>query len=199
MKKTISMLLVVFLLSGCARYQVSNLPSNNVMDYANRCEEDGVSVAAKTFEAGEIKQIFSGNTLEKGYQPVYLIIDNRSPNAYHFDKRSSLNMRSTLAIEVAKACGFNTTGRATAYGVGGFFTFGLLWIPAVVDGVGSANANQRMQSDYAYKEIKDGRIVANELRDGIVFVDRIKPGQILTVRLRNIETDEIALFEMELP
>ncbi len=198
MKRTIAVLLVVLLISGCARYQVSNLPSNNVMDYANRRENNGVSVAAKAFEAYEIKKIFSGNTLEKGYQPLYLVIDNRSPDVFHFDKRSSLNMRCTPAVEVAKECGFSTVGRATAYGVAGLFIWPLL-IPAVVDGVGSSNANQQMQADYAYKEIKDGRIVSNELRDGIVFVDRIKPGQILTVRLRNVDTDEIALFEMELP
>jgi hypothetical protein len=107
-------------------------------------------------------------------------------------------MRCTPSIEVAKECGFSTTGRATAYGVAGLFIWPFL-IPAVVDGVGSSNANQKMQADYAYKEIKDGRIVANELRDGVVFVDRIKAGQILTVRLRNIDTDEIALFEMTLP
>ena len=106
-------------------------------------------------------------------------------------------MRCTPAQEVAEVCGFNTVGRATAYGVAGLFVWPLL-IPAVVDGVGSSNANQQMQADYCYKEIQDGRIVANELRDGVVFVDRVKPGEILTVRLRNVETEEIKLFEMEL-
>jgi len=53
MRRTLCILLVVFLLSGCARYQVGNLPSNNVMDYANRNEQNGVTIAAKTFEAHE--------------------------------------------------------------------------------------------------------------------------------------------------
>lgn len=192
------LVLLCLFFTSCARYHVSNLPSNNVEDYPNRKEQNGVTIACKAFDVREIKQIFSGNTLEKGYQPLYLVIDNRSQSTYQFDKRSSLNMRCTPADEVAKVCGFNTVGRATAYGVAGLFVWPLL-IPAVVDGVGSANANQQMQADYCYKEIKDGRIMPNELRDGVVFVDRIKPGQILTVRLRNMDTEEITLFEIELP
>ena len=56
----------------------------------------------------------------------------------------------------------------------------------------------QMEDDYLYKEIKDGRILPNELRDGVVFVDKTKPGEILVLRLKNIDTNEIALFEMEL-
>jgi hypothetical protein len=198
MRRRICIALIGLFLFGCAHYRVSNLPSNNVMDYPNRSEQNGVTVACKVFDAAETKQIFSGNTLEKGYQPLYLIIDNRSGNTYQFDKRSSLSKRCTPAMEVAQVCGFNTAGRATAYGVAGLFVWPLL-IPAVVDGVGSSNANQQMQADYAYKEIKGGRIIPNELRDGVAFVDKVKPGEILIVRLTNMESNEIALFEMELP
>jgi hypothetical protein len=194
----VAILLISSITFSCARYTTSNLPTNNVMDYANRNEQKGVNLACKAFDVRETKSIFSANTMEKGYQPLYLIIDNRSPSTYQFDKRSCLSKRCTPAEEVAKECGFSTVGRATAYGVAGLFVWPLL-IPAVVDGVGSSNANQQMQNDYLYKEIKDGRIVPNELRDGVVFVDRVKPGELLTVRLRNVDTEEILVFDLELP
>ena len=79
MKKVVSVALICLAFICCARYNVSNLPSNNVMDYPNREEQDGVAVACKVFDVREIKEIFSGNTLKKGYQPIYLVIDNRSP------------------------------------------------------------------------------------------------------------------------
>jgi hypothetical protein len=70
-------------------------------------------------------------------------------------------------------------------------------IPAVVDGVGSAQANQKMEDDYAYKEIKDERIQPNGLLNGVVFVDKMKEGEELVIRLRNIDNNEIKLFSFK--
>lgn len=104
-----------------------------------------------------------------------------------------LSKQTAPAEEVAKECGFSTVGRATAYGVAGLFIWPLL-IPAVVDGVGSSQANVKMEDDYMYKENKDDRIQPNGLLNGVVFLDKMKDGETLDIRLTNVDNNEIKLF-----
>lgn len=186
---------VLIFTSGCATYHSGRLPSGNVNSYANCQDQNGLKVAVKFFDAKESKQTFGVGKLYSLYQPVYIVIDNRSENVYEF-KKSTLNKSSVPAEEVAKECGFSTAGRATAYGVAGLFIWPFL-IPAVVDGVGSAQANQKMESDYTYKEIKDDRIARNGLLTGIVFLDKMKDGEELVVRLRNLDADSVKLFSFK--
>jgi len=180
------------MLSGCASYRAGRLPSIDVSSFQNVAEQEGLKVAVKFFDARETKQIFGVKKVYQKYQPVYIAIDNRTACTYGFKKRT-LNKPTVPAEEVAETCGFSTAGRATAYGVAGVFIWPLL-IPAVVDGVGSSQANQRMQDDFMYKEIKDERIVPNGLLNGVVFLDRMKDGEELAIRLQNVDTNEIKLF-----
>lgn len=120
------------------------------------------------------------------------MIDNRTKNAFEFKKRM-LSRQTAPAEEVAKECGFSTVGRATSYGVVGLFIWPFL-IPAVVDGVGSAQANTKMEDDYMYKEIKDERIQPNGLLNGIAFLDKMKDGERLDIRLINVDNNDIKLF-----
>lgn len=179
--------------SGCASYRAGNLPSSDVGVFKNAQDQDGLKVAVRFLDARESKQVFGVGKVYGLYQPVYIAIDNRTKTAYQFGKRSSINMQSVPAEEVAKNCGFSTVGRATAYGVAGIFIWPLL-IPAVVDGCGSAQANQKMESDYMYKEIRDDRIQPNGLLNGVVFVSKMKEGDEFVIRLQNVDTNEIKLF-----
>lgn len=192
MKKLIPILILSVVVSGCATYQAGRLPSSDVSALSNSQDQDGLKVAVKFFDARESKQIFGVGKVAEKYQPVYIAIDNRTKSVYEF-KKQDLNKPSVPSEEVAKTCGFNTAGRATAYGVAGLFIWPLL-IPAVVDGVGSSNANQKMQSDFMYKEIHDDRIQVNGLLNGVVFLDKMKDGEEIVVRLHNTENNEIKLF-----
>lgn len=193
MKKLLSLVLVLmFLLQGCASYRAARLPSSDVSSFANHQNQGGLKVVVKFFNARESKKSFGVGKLYRKFQPVYIAIDNRTKTAYEFKKRM-LSKQTAPAEEVAKECGFNTVGRATAYGVAGLFFWPLL-IPAVVDGVGSSQANVKMEDDYMYKEIKDDRIQPNGLLNGIVFLDKMKDGETLDIRLSNIDTNEIKLF-----
>jgi hypothetical protein len=183
-------------LCGCASYSAGRLPSSDVTTFKTMQEQDGLKVAVKFFDARESKQIFSVAKVGELYQPVYIAIDNRSKNVYQFAKRTSINKQSVPAEEVAKNCGFSTVGRATTYGVAGIFIWPLL-IPAVVDGVGSAQANQKMEADYLYKEIKDDRIQPNGLLNGVLFVDKMKEGEEFLIRLQNADTNEIKLYSFK--
>lgn len=183
-------------LNGCASYSAARLPSADVASYSNMQNQDGLKVAAKFLDARETKSIFGVDKVYELYQPIYIVIDNRTGSAYQFNKRTSINIQSTPAEEVSKNCGFNTAARATSYGVAGLFIWPLL-IPAVVDGVGSSNANQKMQADFMYKEIQDDRIIPNGLLNGVIFVNKMKEGEELVVRLHNVETDDIKLFSFK--
>lgn len=192
--RLISLLIIgCFILSGCATYSAGRLPSSDVSTFKNAQDQDGLKVAVKFFDAQESKQIFGVGKVHDLYQPVYIAIDNRTKTGYQFAKRTSINKQSIPAEEVAKSCGFSTVGRATTYGVAGLFIWPLL-IPAVVDGVGSAQANQKMESDYTYKEIKDDRVQPNGLLNGVIFVDKMKEGEEFVIRLQNVDTNEIKLF-----
>lgn len=192
MKKLVWMLLFCFIVSGCASYRSARLPSSDVTSFSNYQDQDALKVAVKFFDARESKKLFGVKKLYQHYQPVYIAIDNRTTNSYEFKKRD-LNKQCSPAEEVAQTCGFSTVGRATSYGVAGLFIWPLL-IPAVVDGVGSSQANTKMEDDYMYKEIKDERIPPNGLLNGVVFLEKMKDGEELAVRLRNIEGAEIKLF-----
>ncbi len=197
MKKIISIIIVTLVLSGCASYRAGRLPTKDIYAYSNRQEQEGLMVAVKFLESAEIKAIFQRDMRSKGVDPVFVIIDNRSKNAYNFAK-SMVNKNTYSPEEVAKMCGFSTVGRATSYGVAGLLIWPLL-IPAVVDGVGSSQANARMKDDYCYKEIQDERIMSNGLLSGILFLAQMKPGEELSFRLQNVDNNETKLFSFKKP
>ena len=187
--------LVCFFLTGCASYRPGSLPSSDPTALSNHENQEGLTVGVKFLDASEAKKIFGVSKISKVSQPTYIVIDNRTKDTYEFKKRS-LNQTVLPAEEVASECGFSTAGRATAYGVAGVFIWPLL-IPAVVDGVGSSQANQRMQDDYMYKEIKDERISPNGLLNGVVFLGKMKDGEELAVRLQNVKNNEVKLFSFK--
>lgn len=186
------MVMMCVLFSGCASYNTMSLPSADTFAYSNRQTVENVSIAVEFFDASQTKKVFQTDLLSKGYQPVYIVIDNRSKATYIFNK-SQISKNCYDASVIAEKCGFSTTGRATSYGVGAIFLWPLA-IPAIVDGTGSARANTQMKNDYAMKEIKNGRVSPNGLLNGVVFVDKMANGEHFDIRLQNIETNEILLF-----
>lgn len=184
--------MTAFFLQGCASYRAGRLPSSDVSSYAGFQDQDGLKVAVRFFDARQSKQVFGVGKLHEKFQPVFIAIDNRTKSSYSF-KKQMLNKQTVPAEEAAKDCGFNTVARVSTYGVAGLFLWPLL-IPAVVDGVGSAQANEKMESDYMYKEIKDERVPPNGLLNGVVFLGKMKSGEELAVRLQNVDNNKIKLF-----
>ncbi|MFA5336320.1 MAG: hypothetical protein WC324_05305 [Candidatus Omnitrophota bacterium] len=188
-------LVVSLFLEGCASYRGGLLPSKDVMNYEKKQVQKEVYVVADFLDTKETKQIFQFDLQSRGIQPVFIIMDNRSLVTYDF-KKSDLNKQVMSSQEVADKCKFNTAGRATAYGVAGIFIWPFL-IPAVVDGVGSSEANRKIEDDYAFKELQDGRLTPNALMNGIVFVPKMKEGEDFTIRLKDMETFEILRFSFQ--
>ncbi len=196
MKRAMVICLVAsFFLEGCATYHAGLLPTKDVMNYDNRQSQDNVYVIAKFLDTRETKQIFQFDLISRGIQPVFIVMDNRSPKTYDF-KKSDINKQIMSAQEVADKCKFSTVGRATTYGVLGLFIWPFL-IPAVVDGVGSSQANTKIENDYAYKEMQDGRLMPNGLMNGVVFVPKMKEGEDFTIRLKDVDTNGILRFSFQ--
>ncbi len=196
MKRAIVIFLVAScFLEGCASYHAGLLPSKDVMNYDNKQVQNNVYVVAKFLNARETKQVFQFDLENKGIQPTFIVMDNRSPKTYDF-KKSDINKQIMSSQEVADKCKFSTVGRATTYGVVGLFIWPFL-IPAVVDGVGSSEANRKIEDDYAYKELQDGRLMPNALMNGVVFVSKMKEGEDFTIRLKDVDTNEILRFSFQ--
>ena len=202
MKRILSFLSVTLLIfQSCASYQGGRLPGKDVETFANRHVQAEVHVAVDIMSNQKIQQAFQFDLEEYEVQPVYVVMDNRSKRSYHF-KKSDIDRQIYSAKEVAEKVQYSTTGRAAAYGTAaalGLVVWPLLFfaIPAVVDGMGSSGANQRIQDDYAYKEIEDGRVLPNGLLTGIVYVPRMKDGEGISFRLTDVESGEILRFRFQ--
>ena len=145
--------------------------------------------AAYFFNATESKKTFGVGKVYRLYQPVFIAINNRTTDTYTF-RRESMKPASVSAEDVAKECKFSTAWRAGTYGVMGLFLLPLI-IPAIVDGIGSAQANKEMKTDYLLKEIPNGEIDPGAALFGVAFVERKNYDGTLTISLKDVNrTDE---------
>jgi hypothetical protein len=162
---TLCLLLIATVsLTSCASYRASAL--NNPIVTKKR---ESVVLTAKTFDKSDCKKYLDRNVIRHGYYPVQLYIENNSERDYVF----SLN-RVTLPCarpeEVAEKCHTSTVGRAAGYGAAAFFTCGLFIIPAIVDGVKSAEANVALDNDFSAKSAKDHIIYRHSHSNMLMFV-----------------------------
>lgn len=155
-------------LTSCASYSASPLcnPSADLIQIAERNE--GISVVSKTFTRSDCDRFLDRDVLAEGYQPIQLYIQNDSDKNYVF----SLN-RITLPIarpeEVAEKVHTSTVGRAVGYGAGALI-FWPLAIPAIVDGVKSANANEALDNDFLAKAARDQVVFPHSRFNAVIFV-----------------------------
>jgi len=195
LKKFVSVLFIInfiVFVSGCASYRAGSYPTKDILAYSNIQERGDLKIAAKFLDTNETRQSFQRNLQDQGIEPVFLIMDNRSKDTYNFSK-SMVNRNVIQAEEVAHRCRFGTGKRVASYGVLAILCWPFL-IPAIIDGFGSSGANTRMRDDYIFKQIKDERIFPMGLLTGFLYIEKLKPGEDLIIRLQNISSSEVALF-----
>lgn len=183
---------VLLSLASCASYQatpLTNLSSSILMTETNSSNREDVTIIAKAFNKTDCKRYLDRDVISKGYRPVQLYIENNSSNNYLF----SLN-RITLSLaraeEVAEKVHTSTAGRAAAYGAGAWFTFGLLAIPAVVDGVKSANANESLDNDFSTKSARDQTLYPHSHANMVLFVPMNSYQSTFTVTLMDLASNK---------
>jgi len=177
MKKTtfplVALSTVLIFLSGCASYNASPLNSFTsdmiISHEPNGMGTSDISVGAKVFNKADCKKYLDRDVIAKGYQPIQLYIQNSSDKDYIFSL-NRISMSSARPEEVAEKVHTNTAGRVAAYGAGAWFTLGILAVPAVVDGVKSANANEALDNDFSAKAARDQVIFRHSHFNKLLFV-----------------------------
>jgi hypothetical protein len=159
--------IALLLLPGCAHYKAKPLRRLPVSRQTN---EQTVSFEYHVLDRNDCKQYLDRNVQAKGYQPIQLTIENNSSRSLYFSL-SSFDIPCISADEVASKVHTSTAGRAVGYTVAGLVTcIWLLFIPAIVDGVGSAKSNERLDVDFARKAIHNQVIAPNSTINGLIFV-----------------------------
>ena len=156
-------------LCACANYRADSL--NNLQTaavYSSAPKTDGVHVAAKAFDAADCKRYLDRNVLAKGYQPIQLCIKNDTDESYVF-ALDRISLSHTRPEVVAQSVHTSTVGRAVGYGAAAL----LIWpfaIPAVLDSVWSAEANDALDIDFSSKSARDQVIYPHTSMNKLIFV-----------------------------
>ncbi|MBJ7449998.1 MAG: hypothetical protein JHC93_06540 [Parachlamydiales bacterium] len=161
--------LLAVLTTGCASYKASNLNALDTEVNAVTQKKDGITVQAKTFDKYDCKRYLDRNVIKEGFQPIQLTIKNDSSRRLILSS-SNISLPSAAPNFVAQSVHTSTAGRAIGYGVGAYFTFGVLAIPAVVDGIKSSQANKALDIDFANKALEEKVLLPHSLNNGLIFV-----------------------------
>ena len=162
-------LVVLLGLSGCAHYGARPLNRLSGGVLSNK-KEQFVSFKHRVFSKRDCKKYLDRNVISKGYQPVNIELTNNSNRCLDISTKR-FSFPCVPAEEVASKVHTSTTNRAVGYGVAGLFVWPLL-IPAVVDGVGSSNANKQLDEDFAQKELRDQIVGPYSRINALIFVPK---------------------------
>jgi hypothetical protein len=159
------LMLILAALSGCARYKVKPL---RMLTRAPKTEESSISFDYEVFSVSDCKKYLDRNPIKKGYQPVQIAFTNNTNRNFSISKKS-FSIACIDAQEVAETVHTNTVGRAVGYGVAGFFVWPFI-IPAIVDGIGSAKANEQLDDDFMRKELRSQTVKPHTTVNGLIFI-----------------------------
>ncbi len=159
---------LLLLLSGCAGYRTQPLVRLETPAGAVAEKKDAITFAYHAFTRKDCAKYLDRDVIKKGYQPVHISIVNNTKRSVYFS-RSKISLVTANAEEVAELVHTNTAGRAAGYGIAGIFLWPLL-IPAIVDGIGSSEANKKLDADFTRKALCDQTIRALESLNGLIFV-----------------------------
>jgi len=199
MRLTLHLILVslVTLGFGCASYKSTTLPILQAEFAAYSADQNGVTVSCKAFSQSESKRYLGRNVQAKGYQPIQICIQNET-KSYLLLSPQSLSIPLAPPEDVARYVHTNTVGRALIYGVPGLIIWPLL-VPAVADGVGSSQANQKLDADYSSKGVNETVIQPYTTLNRVVFVPRSEWNGAFRLTLLDKETRGKMVYEVRLP
>lgn len=174
--------------TGCASYQASSLSALDPDFVKSYSEAQDLEIGCKAYTVDDCFAFLDRNVIAKGYQPVQLTFKNASDKRYVFSTKH-LTFPCASAEEVAHRVHTSTVGRIAGYGVGGLFVWPL-FIPAVVDGIKSSNANTALDKDFDQKAKNDLLIAPHSYSKTVIFVPKAHFSPIFDVSLLDEETGE---------
>lgn len=138
------------LISSCAKYRPHQFKT-----FAGATQEqNGIYVSSARLSDQDCYHYFSRHAVAKGYQPIQLCIRNESSQAYIL-KAENIDLQIENRNAVIKHLQLNTGKRMAGWAIGGLFV-GALFIPAIVEGAKSSNANKRLAVDF------EQRVMSND-------------------------------------
>ncbi len=197
MKNKLCLILAILsLTASCASYRAQSLPLLTHQSAAFSEKIDNIEVSCKAFTKKDCEQYLDRDVITKGYQPVHISVEN-STNRYLIFSKSNIDITCADPAYVAKEVHTSTVGRATSYGVGALFVWPLA-IPAIVDGVKSSNANEKLDKDFASKTSTDQIITPYGHLNGLLFIPIELVRDSFNVTLVDKETKEKFTFSLNL-
>lgn len=124
--------------------------------------------------------------IAKGYQPIQLTFRNNTDKRYVFSSRD-VSLPCAHADEVARTVHTSTVGRVAGYSVGGLFVWPL-FIPAVVDGIKSSNANTALDKDFDEKAKDSFLIAPHSYSKTLIFVPKAHFSPVFDISLLDEES-----------
>jgi len=156
-------------LAGCAHYKARPLNRLTPVIPPN-VQEQFISFSYHIFSQADCLKYLDRDVISKGYQPVHIAVTNHSCRSFYMPL-GNFSFQCASALEVAQKVHTSTAKRVVGYGVLGLFLWPFL-IPAVIDGVGSTEANQYLDIDFVKKSLEDQSISPFSTINGLIFVPK---------------------------
>ncbi len=191
MKRMVPVLILLcFVLSGCATYKVQNVRLEPVESYLFKKTVGDVTVAVDPFDtADRAKSAFYIDLTSKNIRPINLIVDNKS-------KDELLLIRSAIKVEDSSGNIYQPVGsdyvfskfekNELAYAFWGFGIFSYM---------SAEDANRKMKDDWYKKEFPEEKVIPSDRKAaGFVFFELAQhySGCNVKVPIKNLRTGEKA-------
>ena len=186
--KKISLLLPIIIVAftGCASYQANSLAALDPDYVRSYREADGMEIGCKTYTVDECYTYLDRNIIAKGFQPVQLTFNNTSDKRYIFSTEN-ITLPCVNSEGVAKKVRTWTLVRFGGYSIGGYFLWPL-FLPAIVDGIKSFNANTALNKDFDEKAKETFVIGPHSFSKTLIFIPIDDFSSAFNLSLLNEET-----------
>lgn len=154
---------------GCAHYKARTL-NKLAITTPEQKEESSISMSYRIFDKSDCKQYLDRDILVKGYQPIQITLINNTKRHLNFSLKN-FSIPCASPEEVAAEVHTSTSKRAISYGVAALFIWPFI-IPAIIDGLGSSDANKKLDRDFDTKALHDQVVLPYSTVNGLIFVPR---------------------------
>lgn len=181
-------------LSGCAKHKSRPL----LEPIGITKESQRVSVCTSLLSDADCSYYFGKKVTHRGFVPLQLNIQNTSNQTYILDGHN-IHLQLEDRMYMAQQLHFNTAQRVVAWAIPGLF----LWpffIPAIMEGISSNNANKKLDSDFHQRVIDSNSylvIPPYSSVNKLLFVQRENYTSKFILTLKNKTTNQALSFKLE--
>lgn len=161
-------LMSILLLPGCAHYRARPIGKLYTGIATKTKQEQYITFAYHIFNHSDCKLYLDRDVISKGYLPVHITLTNHT-NRHLYVSLKSFSFPCMPAEVVAQKVHTSTAKRAAGYGIASLFIWPFL-IPAIIDGIGSSEANKLLDMDFTNKALNDQIMTPFSMINGLVFV-----------------------------